>query len=146
MAVAAPCPLTPREFEVLCSLADGLTYKQIALRDGVSCSTVRTQMHGAMLRLEVSNALQAVLACQRAGWLDRDLADAPSSAVLADVEFMLGELVAAVREHGVGGLTPAQRSYLAAFDDHLYARLVELVASSVEAHNDRMAEPRSGDA
>lgn len=125
MAVITRCPLTRRQLDALRSIADGMTYKQIAARDGRSTSTVRTHVHNAVTHLGVPSALQAILACQRHGWLDLEPGTQITTDPLADLEFVFRELIQAVREHGVGGLTPTQRCYLAAFDDHLYARTPE---------------------
>jgi DNA-binding CsgD family transcriptional regulator len=66
------CPLTDREREVLKLLNEGLVYKQIALRLGVSISTVRTHLHGIYPKLGVYDRAQAVLEATRRGWLQLD--------------------------------------------------------------------------
>src|SRR3954451_7959563 len=46
-----PCPLSSREVEVLCRLAEGKVYKQIALELNLSTSTVRTHLHNTYTKL-----------------------------------------------------------------------------------------------
>lgn len=69
-AVPADCPLTVNELNAIRALADGKIYKQIAGESGRSVSTVRTQLHTAYRRLGVSDRAQAVIVCERAGWLE----------------------------------------------------------------------------
>jgi DNA-binding NarL/FixJ family response regulator len=66
---AEPCPLTPRELEVLAELADGKVYKQIALALSVSVSTVRSHLHNVYHKLGAVDRAQAVLLARRYGWL-----------------------------------------------------------------------------
>lgn len=51
---------------------EGLTYKQAALRLGVSGDCVRTHAHNAYRRLGVTNAQQAAVRFIREGWDDED--------------------------------------------------------------------------
>lgn len=75
--VPSGCPLTRGEYKAVKGVADGLTYQQIALRDGVAGTTVRTQLHSAYRRLGVAGGLQAVVYCFKAGWLDPALEREP---------------------------------------------------------------------
>lgn len=72
-AVPADCPLTVNELNAIRALADGKTYKQIAFDTGRTVSTVRTQLHTAYCRLGVRDRAQAVIVCERAGWLENVL-------------------------------------------------------------------------
>ena len=58
-------PLSPREHEVLDGLADGLLYKEIADRLGISYSAVHKYQHKIFEKLHVSNRSEAIRA-----WLD----------------------------------------------------------------------------
>jgi two-component system response regulator DesR len=64
-----PCPLTPRELEVLAELAAGRVYKQIADALGVAVSTVRNHLHHAYKKLDAVDRTQAVLIAAEHGWL-----------------------------------------------------------------------------
>lgn len=61
--------LTPREQEVLRSLATGLSVAQIAARSVVSESTVRSQVRAILTKLGVGSQLEAVTQALRSGWL-----------------------------------------------------------------------------
>lgn len=63
------CPLTPRQFEVLQALGEGLTAQQAADRLGVKWSTIRSLNNAAFRALGCSNATQAVAVMGRRGWL-----------------------------------------------------------------------------
>jgi DNA-binding NarL/FixJ family response regulator len=69
--------LSPREDEVLGSLAAGLPAAAIAAAGYVSEATVRTQIRAVLTKLGVTSQLQAVALARRAGWLDRPGPDAP---------------------------------------------------------------------
>jgi two-component system nitrate/nitrite response regulator NarL len=60
--------LTPREREVLGSLIDGRTVRDIARDSVVSEATVRTQVKSILAKLEVSSQLAAVGMAHHAGW------------------------------------------------------------------------------
>ena len=64
-----PCPLTPRQLDVLRLLRDGKRYKQIASILGLSDSTVRSHTYVAYQRLQVSDRAQAVLRATARGWI-----------------------------------------------------------------------------
>jgi len=64
-----PCPLTPKELEVMRLLARGLVYKEIGAEIGLTTSTVRSHLHSAYKRLGVADRAQAVLKCTERGWL-----------------------------------------------------------------------------
>jgi DNA-binding CsgD family transcriptional regulator len=91
------CPLTPAQFDTLCEIADGKTYKQVAHAHGVSASTVRDHVYLAYRRLGVSCQKQAISMMLRNGWLGwhPPRPDPPAR------------------------LTPFQHAYLKAFDEHL---------------------------
>ena len=59
--------LTPREREVLQSLADGLNDKEIAQRLHVSTETARTHMVNVLRKLDVDSRLQALVFAVRHG-------------------------------------------------------------------------------
>ena len=52
--------LSAREDQVVLGLADGLAYKQIAHRLGLSVNTVKHHIHHSFVKLGVASALQAV--------------------------------------------------------------------------------------
>ena len=55
-----PALLTPRELEVLCDVADGLTNKEIAGHLGISLHTVKFHLESVMRKLVVSSRAEAV--------------------------------------------------------------------------------------
>jgi putative nucleotidyltransferase with HDIG domain len=65
----APCPLTPRQLELLRALAEGKRYRQIAAELGLSPSTVRSHVHCAYGALGVADRTQAVLLASERGWI-----------------------------------------------------------------------------
>ena len=67
--VVEPCPLSARELDVLRRLAEGKVYKQIALDEGISPSTVRNHLHTAYSKLGVVDRAQAVLTAREQGWI-----------------------------------------------------------------------------
>jgi DNA-binding NarL/FixJ family response regulator len=64
-----PCPLSPREIDVLKRLAEGKVYKQIALELSLSTSTVRTHLHNTYAKLGAVDRAQAVLLATQRGWI-----------------------------------------------------------------------------
>jgi putative nucleotidyltransferase with HDIG domain len=64
-----PCPLSPREIDVLKRLAEGKVYKQIALELNLSTSTVRTHLHNTYAKLGAVDRAQAVLLATQRGWI-----------------------------------------------------------------------------
>lgn len=68
--VPAGCPLSPREFETVTLLAEGLGRREIAARRGVSNSTVCSQVHAASKKLGAHTAGQLVALAHSSGWLD----------------------------------------------------------------------------
>jgi len=62
--------LTPREREVLQSLADGLSNKEIARRLHISVETQRTHMVNILAKLEAHSQLQALVVAVRFGIVD----------------------------------------------------------------------------
>lgn len=72
MAAQVPddCPLSPRQFEVLQLLGEGLAQGQVADRLGITTSGLRSINNGAFRKLGCSSATQAVALMGRHGWLD----------------------------------------------------------------------------
>jgi DNA-binding NarL/FixJ family response regulator len=70
--------LSPREEEVLLSLAGGMPAAAIAAAGYVSEATVRTQIRAVLTKLGVTSQLQAVALARRAGWLERPATDVSS--------------------------------------------------------------------
>lgn len=58
-------PLSPREKEVLAGIAEGLLYKEISSRLGISYSAVHKYQHSIFKKLHVSNRVEAIRI-----WLD----------------------------------------------------------------------------
>jgi putative nucleotidyltransferase with HDIG domain len=67
--VIEPCPLSLRELDVMCRLADGMLPKQIAIELGLSPSTVRNHLHRIYTRLGAADRTQAVLIVRERGWI-----------------------------------------------------------------------------
>lgn len=63
------CPLSPRRFEILQLLGEGLVRKEIAARLGIAPSTVRTATHELYRTLGCTNVTQAVAEAGRHGWI-----------------------------------------------------------------------------
>ena len=59
--------LTPRETEVLRSLADGMSTPEIAEELGITRNTLRTHIHNIMGKLGARSKLEAVLTAIREG-------------------------------------------------------------------------------
>lgn len=64
-----PCPLTPRQVEVLEHLALGQPPKAVARLLGIAESTCRDHIKAARARLGCTSAWQAVVDAQHKGWL-----------------------------------------------------------------------------
>lgn len=67
-----PCDLTPRQREVLCLLADGLTSKEIADRLSLSTRTVEMHVSRLLERMNCRTRSEAVRAATERGWLPQD--------------------------------------------------------------------------
>lgn len=67
MTTATGSELTPRECEVLRLVAEGLTQVTIAIRLFISRGTVRNHMTNIFTKLEVDNAVSAVVEGIRRG-------------------------------------------------------------------------------
>ena len=102
--VPAGCPLTRRQLQVISlSSLEGLQSPAIALRLGLTRSTVRSHLDGVYRALDVVSAGQAAVVCFNAGWLDPNLStDDPTR----------------FEDRAVNA---AQRTYLDAFDSYLVA-------------------------
>jgi DNA-binding NarL/FixJ family response regulator len=66
---AGPPPFTPREGEVLELLRDGLTYREMASRLGLSPKTVEKHVGAVMRKTGASNRTAAVVTALDSGWL-----------------------------------------------------------------------------
>jgi putative nucleotidyltransferase with HDIG domain len=64
-----PCPMSPRELEVVRRLARGMVYKQIAGELDLSTSTIRTHLHNIYGKLGARDRAQAVLIATERGWI-----------------------------------------------------------------------------
>lgn len=62
-------PFTPREYEVLCLAADGLTNKEIAYRLGLSDRTIQFHMKSIFIKTGSQSRTEAVALALRSGWL-----------------------------------------------------------------------------
>ncbi len=70
---ALPEPLTPREREVLCLIADGLSNPEIAARLFVGVGTVKSYVNGVFGKLGATSRIQAVARARSLGLLpDQD--------------------------------------------------------------------------
>ena len=63
------CPLSDRELDVLRRLAEGKAYKEIAATMRLTTSTVRTHLHNAYGKMNVTDRAHAVLTATRLGWI-----------------------------------------------------------------------------
>ena len=70
----APAPLSRRELDVLTSIAQGNSNKEISRLLAISDQTVKNHVTAILRKLDVSDRTQAVLHALRRGWikLDRD--------------------------------------------------------------------------
>ncbi|MFG1609590.1 LuxR C-terminal-related transcriptional regulator [Actinoplanes sp. NPDC049265] len=75
----AVSPFTGREGEVLGLLRNGLTYKEIATRLGLSPKTVEKHVGAVMRKTETSNRTAAVVKALEQGWLG--MGDTPHTAI-----------------------------------------------------------------
>jgi PAS domain S-box-containing protein len=64
--------LTPRQFEVLCLLADGLSTKDIAARLGIAVETARNHIRRLLRALGVHSRLEAVAEARRQGFVRQE--------------------------------------------------------------------------
>jgi DNA-binding CsgD family transcriptional regulator len=63
-------PLTPRELDVVRLLGSGCSYRQVAMRLGISPHTVVTHIKNAYRKLEVHTAAAAVMRAMQLGLLE----------------------------------------------------------------------------
>ena len=71
-ASGAPCPLSPRERQVLDALAKGLKATETAAHLGIGEETVQTHVRRAITKLSARTRTHAVAKALRHGWLDQD--------------------------------------------------------------------------
>lgn len=64
-----PCPLTPRELEVLRAAADGSPVAEVARRLNLSEGSVRNYLSVIIQKLGVTNRIQAVRKAEANGWI-----------------------------------------------------------------------------
>jgi DNA-binding CsgD family transcriptional regulator len=62
-------PLTPRQFQVLEQLAEGVPSKVIALRLGIAQPTVRNHIRAILAKLDAHSQLEALANARRAGFV-----------------------------------------------------------------------------
>ena len=62
-------PLSPREVEILDSIAQGMTNKQVAFTLSISEQTVKNHMSSILRKLSVNDRTQAVVYAMRQGWI-----------------------------------------------------------------------------
>jgi DNA-binding NarL/FixJ family response regulator len=63
-------PFSPREHEVLCLAAQGLTNKEIAYRLGISERTVQFHINSIFNKTSTNSRTEAVALALRNGWID----------------------------------------------------------------------------
>jgi DNA-binding NarL/FixJ family response regulator len=68
-----PSPLTPREHEILQSMASNETYREIAKRLSISEETVKSHAKNILSKLNQPNRAQAVLEGLRQGWIENKI-------------------------------------------------------------------------
>ena len=62
-------PLSPREFEVLDNIAQGMSNKEVAYALSISEQTVKNHMSSILRKLSVNDRTQAVVYAVRQGWI-----------------------------------------------------------------------------
>ncbi|NMM54971.1 response regulator transcription factor [Paenibacillus aquistagni] len=65
-----PCPLSPREREVMKHAAQGLTMQEISSKLFLSHGTVRNYMSEAISKLGANTRIEAISIAHEKGWLD----------------------------------------------------------------------------
>jgi DNA-binding NarL/FixJ family response regulator len=65
-------PFSPREFQVLCLAAEGLTNKEIAYRLGISERTVQFHVNSIFNKTTTSSRTEAVALALRKGWVPHE--------------------------------------------------------------------------
>jgi two-component system, NarL family, response regulator DegU len=65
-----PCPLTPRELEILAGVAEGCSNRTIGELLGISEQTVKNHLAKVLQRLRAPDRTAAVVIALRQGWLD----------------------------------------------------------------------------
>ncbi|MGH2369649.1 MAG: helix-turn-helix domain-containing protein, partial [Chloroflexota bacterium] len=64
-----PCPLSDREMEILASVAEGCSNKEIGQRCGISDQTVKNHLTTVLRKLQVTDRTEAVVIALRNRWL-----------------------------------------------------------------------------
>jgi len=105
-AAARPAPwpatFTPREREVLQSIAAGLQNKEVAQHLGISPATVRNHVHNILEKLAVHSKLEAVSIAFRSGWVAGLTCAAPARKLLSGAGSGTGASRVASRPVGQG--------------------------------------------
>jgi DNA-binding NarL/FixJ family response regulator len=65
-----PCPLTPRELEILAGVAEGCSNRTIGHQLRISEQTVKNHLAKVLQRLRAPDRTAAVVIALRQGWLD----------------------------------------------------------------------------
>ena len=65
-----PCPLTPRELEILAGVAEGCSNRTVGEQLGISEQTVKNHLAKVLQRLRAPDRTAAVVIALRQGWLD----------------------------------------------------------------------------
>jgi two-component system, NarL family, response regulator DesR len=68
-ALSMPCPLTPREMDVLGVIAEGATAKEVARRLALASGTVRNHMSRILSKTGARSRVEAVRIAQDSGWI-----------------------------------------------------------------------------
>ncbi len=64
-----PSPLTERELQTLCAVADGETNKGVALKLGITERTVKAHLTNVYNKLGVDSRAAAIAIAAKSGWL-----------------------------------------------------------------------------
>lgn len=116
----AGCPLTAAELQVVELLAEGFALKEIGLKLGRAHSTVRTQLHTTYKRLGVLDRAQAVIKCEREGWIGAPAATrSRCETVLGEIKLILLDCQRQLAQGTRHRVTHSQYAYLKAFDAFL---------------------------
>ncbi|MBI3969754.1 MAG: response regulator transcription factor [Chloroflexi bacterium] len=75
-----PCPLSPRELDVLVSIAEGATNKEIGHRFSISAQTVKNHVTAVLRKLQVGDRTEAVAIAYHNNWLPQSSGSAEAVA------------------------------------------------------------------